>query len=327
VSKIDRLLELAEAAEQRRLEDLTPRWLVYWIVFCAIFFSIIFWSLGGWAQESNYGKPGYPGGSWPERLTNETVVPKQYQERLQQEPELDAAPAEDPTPPEESVEPEQAQVPPEEPVQPAATEEPAQLAGAKVHVTIDKSTQEMSVSVDGVEQHRWPVSTGKRGYETPAGSYNATSMNKVWYSKQWDNAPMPNSIFFMKDGHAIHGTKDVKNLGRAASHGCVRLAPENAKALYQLVEENGLENTEVEVVGEEAYAEEVPEERSYDRVPQQRYADRPPMPPRWNQGPDLYRGFGGVFGINVPGFAMQFHFDKPRRAPRYHRRAWKKRWN
>ena len=71
-------------------------------------------------------------------------------------------------------------------------------------------------------------------------------MNEIWYSKQWGNAPMPHSIFFMKDGHAIHGSNDVKNaqqsalaaagaerdLGKPASNGCVRLLPENAATLY-----------------------------------------------------------------------------------------------
>ena len=74
-------------------------------------------------------------------------------------------------------------------------------------------------------------------------------MNEIWYSKQWDNAPMPHSIFFMKDGHAIHGSNDIKNLGKPASHGCVRISPENAATLYTLVAENGLENTRVVLTG------------------------------------------------------------------------------
>ena len=74
-------------------------------------------------------------------------------------------------------------------------------------------------------------------------------MNKIWYSKQWDNAPMPHSIFFMKDGHAIHGSLDVKNLGKPVSHGCVRISPKNAATLYALVKENGLENTQVVLTG------------------------------------------------------------------------------
>jgi L,D-transpeptidase catalytic domain len=107
----------------------------------------------------------------------------------------------------------------------------------------------MTVFVDGIEQYTWPVSTGGPGYATPSGNFTASSMNEVWYSKQWDNAPMPNSIFFTKEGHAVHGSYETKKLGRAVSHGCVRLAPENAKILYALVEEQGLENTKVVLTG------------------------------------------------------------------------------
>jgi len=74
-------------------------------------------------------------------------------------------------------------------------------------------------------------------------------MNEIWYSKEWDNSPMPHSIFFMKDGHAIHGSYEVKNLGKAVSHGCVRISPENATMLYALVKANGLENTQVVLTG------------------------------------------------------------------------------
>ena len=116
-------------------------------------------------------------------------------------------------------------------------------------VYIDKTDQQMTVSLDNVEKYRWPVSTGKAGYSTPSGTYTATSMNEVWYSKQYDNAPMPHAVFFMKDGHAIHGTFEVKNLGKPVSHGCVRISPENAAILYGLVQENGLENTKVVLTG------------------------------------------------------------------------------
>ena len=120
----------------------------------------------------------------------------------------------------------------------------------KVIINIDKAAQEMTVFVDGVEKYDWPVSTGRPGYVTPSGSYTPGSMNKIWYSKQWDNAPMPNAIFFTKKGHAIHGTNEVKNLGKPASHGCVRLAPKNAQTLFNLVKETGLENTEVVLTGD-----------------------------------------------------------------------------
>jgi hypothetical protein len=107
----------------------------------------------------------------------------------------------------------------------------------------------MTVFLDGIEKYHWPVSTGRAGYSTPSGTYTATSMNEIWYSKEWDNSPMPHSIFFIKDGHAIHGSYEVKNLGKAVSHGCVRISPENATTLYALVKENGLENTQVVLTG------------------------------------------------------------------------------
>jgi hypothetical protein len=121
---------------------------------------------------------------------------------------------------------------------------------APIVVTIDKAAQEMKVFVDGVERYAWLVSTGLRTYDTPIGAYAARSMNEIWYSRQWDDAPMPHAIFFTKKGHAIHGTEDTKRLGRPASHGCVRLAPENARILFALVKKIGLKNTEIVLAGE-----------------------------------------------------------------------------
>jgi hypothetical protein len=114
---------------------------------------------------------------------------------------------------------------------------------------IDKPTQEMKVFIDDVERYIWEVSTGLAGYDTPSGTYTARSMNEIWYSKEWDDAPMPHAIFFTKRGHAIHGTDETKKLGGPASHGCVRLSPENARALFALVKENSLENTEIVLNG------------------------------------------------------------------------------
>jgi lipoprotein-anchoring transpeptidase ErfK/SrfK len=125
----------------------------------------------------------------------------------------------------------------------------AKEAGSAVLININKTKQEMTIFMDGVEKYDWPVSTGRAGYSTPSGTYTATSMNEIWYSKQWDNSPMPHSIFFMKDGHAIHGSYEVKNLGKPASHGCVRISPANAATLYALVEKNGLKNTKVVLTG------------------------------------------------------------------------------
>jgi lipoprotein-anchoring transpeptidase ErfK/SrfK len=130
-----------------------------------------------------------------------------------------------------------------------ADSELALPAAASIIVNIDKSKQRMTVFVDGVRQYHWPISTGAPGYSTPSGTYTASSMNEIWYSKQWDDAPMPHAVFFTKEGHAIHGTNEVRRLGKPASHGCVRLSRENAATLFALVEAKGLVNTQVVLVG------------------------------------------------------------------------------
>jgi lipoprotein-anchoring transpeptidase ErfK/SrfK len=122
-------------------------------------------------------------------------------------------------------------------------------AASTIVITIDKAAQEMTVSVDGEEQYDWPVSTGLPRYSTPSGAFTARSMNKIWYSKEWDNAPMPHAIFFTREGHAIHGTNEVKKLGKPASHGCVRLSPQHASTLFTLVADKGLQNTRVVLAG------------------------------------------------------------------------------
>jgi hypothetical protein len=121
--------------------------------------------------------------------------------------------------------------------------------GAEVFISIDKSTQRMSVSVDGEERHSWPVSTGMAGYVTPAGSFTPSRLARTHFSREWDNAPMPHSIFFTDAGHAIHGSHAVGRLGTPASHGCVRLAPANARALFSLVEAEGLDKVRIEITG------------------------------------------------------------------------------
>lgn len=119
-------------------------------------------------------------------------------------------------------------------------------AQAKVQVEVDVGSQTMAVYVQGQLRHTWRVSTGRRGYETPGGSYRAKRIEQEWYSTLYDDAPMPHSVFF-KGGYAIHGTYDVKRLGRPASHGCVRLAPGNAARLYNLVARFGLQNTRISI--------------------------------------------------------------------------------
>ena len=115
-----------------------------------------------------------------------------------------------------------------------------------VTAKIDLSDQTMRVYVDGWPRYTWAVSTARRGYRTPVGTYRAQRLERMWYSRKYDMSPMPHSIFF-KGGYAIHGTNYVKSLGKPASHGCVRLHPDNAATLFSLVRENGMANMQVVV--------------------------------------------------------------------------------
>lgn len=122
-------------------------------------------------------------------------------------------------------------------------------AQAAVSIVVDKSAQQMTVSVDGMQRYTWPVSSGNPSHETPNGTFRTFRMEEDHYSKEFDDAPMPNSIFFTKQGHAIHGTDAVGRLGTPASHGCVRLSRANALKLWDLVKTEGLLNTTVTLTG------------------------------------------------------------------------------
>jgi lipoprotein-anchoring transpeptidase ErfK/SrfK len=119
-------------------------------------------------------------------------------------------------------------------------------ARADVVVQIDKSSQRMAVSVDGATRYNWPVSTGRSGYGTPSGVFHPQSMHRRYFSRKYYNSPMPSSIFFYY-GFAIHGTNELARLGGPASHGCVRLHPSHAAALFALVQRNGSRSTRIEI--------------------------------------------------------------------------------
>jgi len=109
------------------------------------------------------------------------------------------------------------------------------------------STQEMRVYKGKNLLYIWKVSTAKKGYETPKGDYQPYLIKSMHHSKQYNNAPMPYSIFF-KAGYAVHGTKSIRHLGHIASHGCVRLATENAKKLFLLVRKSGIDNSTISII-------------------------------------------------------------------------------
>ena len=122
---------------------------------------------------------------------------------------------------------------------------PALAERIVAHVSI--ASQEMKVYHEGRLIYTWPVSTAKAGKITPPGTYSPEFLSRNHRSKRYNNAPMPFAIFY--DGnYAIHGTDQIKRLGQPASHGCVRLHPDNAKILFNMVKAEGMENMRVVIV-------------------------------------------------------------------------------
>lgn len=119
-------------------------------------------------------------------------------------------------------------------------------APAEVEIYVDISNQTMKVEVNGWTYGRWKVSTARDGYYTPRGSWRPFMLKKMHYSRKYDNSPMPNSIFFL-GGYAIHATYYINQLGRPASHGCIRLHPQNAAKLYSLVQKHGMKSTRITI--------------------------------------------------------------------------------
>lgn len=111
-------------------------------------------------------------------------------------------------------------------------------ASAGILAQIDQSRQRMRVYVDGSLAYDWPVSTARHGFVTPNGSYRVGLMAPMWRSRKYHGSPMPHAMFF-RGGYAIHGTYAVGHLGRRASHGCIRLSPGHARALFRLTQSFG----------------------------------------------------------------------------------------
>jgi hypothetical protein len=118
-------------------------------------------------------------------------------------------------------------------------------ASAHVEINIDLRSQTMTVHSGSGETFVWPISSGKAGHATPNGVFRPRALYAMVHSAKYGNAPMPHSIFFYGQ-YAIHGTTAVGNLGRPASHGCVRISPANAATLFAMVQRQG---AEIRIVG------------------------------------------------------------------------------
>ena len=117
---------------------------------------------------------------------------------------------------------------------------------ATVVARVDLSSQRMYVTVNGSHYGTWRVSTGRRGYRTPTGAWHAKWLSRYHRSRKYNNAPMPYAVFY-RGGLAVHATYATRRLGRPASHGCIRLAPRNARKFFNLVRRYGKRNTLIRV--------------------------------------------------------------------------------
>jgi hypothetical protein len=187
----------------------------------------------------------------------------------------------------------------------------ATAARADILVNIDKSSQHMTVAVDGAQRYDWPVSTGRPGYDTPSGDFKPNRMDADHFSQEWDNAPMPHAIFIDLKGHAIHGFFDVKHLGLPVSHGCIRLSPDHAATLFDLVKQQGMANTKVVIAGRTPGGDNGPVARSRLPMNETAYSAQPPMPiaPDGQQGYDQQgygqQGYGQQQGYAQQGYGQQ----------------------
>jgi hypothetical protein len=170
-----------------------------------------------------------------------------------------------------------------------------QAAYAELLIKVDKSAQRMTVSVNGEHLYDWPVTTGGSDYDTPSGTFKPFRMEIDHYSDEYDNAPMPYSIFFTQTGNAIHGTYEQRNIGRAVSHGCVRLSVKNAATLWKLVKQEKMANTRVVLGGVIPNAGPVARSRPMPLTPEESLAAAP-----------------------VPSTADNPHYQTP--SPQYQRR-------
>lgn len=123
-------------------------------------------------------------------------------------------------------------------------------AECKVWAQVVKSTQRMYLHVDGVVTAEWLVSTGTSGHGTPNFDTNPNGrIYDKYTSKTYPGGDynglgnMPYAVF-ISGGFAIHGTgkSNWSKLGTRASHGCVRVHPDNALHFNRLVRDAGIRN-------------------------------------------------------------------------------------
>jgi lipoprotein-anchoring transpeptidase ErfK/SrfK len=128
-------------------------------------------------------------------------------------------------------------------------------AAAALQLRVDLSARQLSAVVDGKVVENFAVAIGNREYPTPKGQFKIRKViwNPAWrpHDSKWargkeakpagdpDNPMKRVKIFFKEPDYYIHGTDDEDSLGRAESHGCLRMHVADATRLAQLVMEQG----------------------------------------------------------------------------------------
>jgi lipoprotein-anchoring transpeptidase ErfK/SrfK len=131
----------------------------------------------------------------------------------------------------------------------------ASAAQAELRLEVDRETRELTVYVDGSHSESFPVSVGKDSYPTPKGTF---AIRKVIWNPAWkppeskwakgktakppghpDNPMKRVKMFFKEPDYYIHGTDADDSLGKAESHGCLRMSEEDVTRLARMVMEHG----------------------------------------------------------------------------------------
>jgi len=126
---------------------------------------------------------------------------------------------------------------------------------AELRLQVDLSERELAVVLDGTVVERYPVAIGQDSYPTPEGTFAIKKLvwNPTWVppDSKWARGKTPKApgdpdnpmkrvkIFFKEPDYYIHGTNDEDSLGRAESHGCIRMHVEDITHVAQLVMEHG----------------------------------------------------------------------------------------
>lgn len=126
---------------------------------------------------------------------------------------------------------------------------------ADLRLEVDLSSKELRAVVDGEVVQRYDVAVGTKTSPTPSGTFTVRKIiwNPHWVppNEKWAKGKTPKppghpenpmkrvKMFFKDPDYYIHGTGDEDSLGTAASHGCVRMSPEDVTELAKLVMEYG----------------------------------------------------------------------------------------